>query len=302
MHHRMVFNGCGKSGIPGKYFKTGGCCKRCDLRGDAAQNNVAASPEHDYDVRHMGEPNHHGKQLPCDKHDGMWFEKLLATYEERLGPKVHIFLPIREAESHLHSSINYYKDLRYSSFPKDRAHWNPLALDLGLRMRGHVQRFLDKWPFGRASRMHIIPLEQMDESLVLLRRQLGWGLRDIIYETVIHKQDMATDKTAPTYPKMPLETFSNDKLLYARLSGLFNESLRKHRQQSPSFDREVTAVGRLTQAMSLLCSHAPSWTDPGYCAFSFGLCRMVGEPSNFGRLAMIPCGEVTVRQRHHGKC
>merc|ERR1712176_638760 len=147
------------------------------------------------------------------------------------------------------SVLNFYTK-SISEFVNTKSLWNPLAADLRLMSGQQVQHFLDRWPFGRDRRMHVILLERLDESLAALRRTLGWSLRDVIYETEIHSTDLrAKGKSASATPTkaLPAASFAQDSRLYATLWRYYEESIRNYKHDA-SFAREAVAIARISQA------------------------------------------------------
>lgn len=121
----------------------------------------------------------------------LWFEDFVRLCRLLMGDDVALVLPTRSPESHLQSMIDYYP-LREREFVEDHDLWNPLSLDFQITSREDLDTFLkDHLPSPDAlgkSGSHVLVLERLAESLVVLRRRLGWSLVDVLPLTMMNSK------------------------------------------------------------------------------------------------------------------
>jgi len=232
----------------------------------ACPEKITTNETFDFEVRHVQpllrnltmQPPHYEREWPdgCDTGDGQWFQQVLEGYEKLMGEDVQIFTSIREPLSHLKSTLSF-TDVSLEDFLGFSALWNPLAKDFRLWDLEDVDAFSSGWPFNRSSRLHVLTLENMSASMVMLRRTLQWDLQDVLYTSVVHPGDQSSGESNPeiSADQLPEETLELDRLLYEKLKADFEEELKVAEGDS-SFQREVRAHERILATVNVFCDSA----------------------------------------------
>ena len=186
----------------------------------------------------------------CDFCDGQWFDQLLVAYESLLGSSVHLFIPVKEAHSHLWSVLQWTQT-PFAQFNVTRKMWNPLAKTWRLLEEEHVEHFIAGWPFNRSSRLHVMLADRPSESLVMFRRTLNWSLRDALFVTGSSVEKAFVQ--VPSDPPVLYEHLAVDQKIYKKLHAEFEAELHGFRSKETGFEREVLAHERIMEALPGTC-------------------------------------------------
>ena len=115
----------------------------CNARNDSTRSQKHEG-KYDFESRHTYDRDTWWTSEPyleeCDA-DGRHFERTLQGYEKQMGSDVQIFALIREAHSHLRSTLDFYQ-VPFAKFNASESLWNPLAKDFRLLQAEHVDEFL----------------------------------------------------------------------------------------------------------------------------------------------------------------
>ena len=221
----------------------------CKARKDSNHSSQNEG-KYDFEARHTYDRTTWWTSEPylqqCDA-DGRHFERTLMGYEEQMGSAVQIFVLIREAHSHLWSTLDFFQ-VPFTEFNASESLWNPLAKDLRLLQEDHVENFLARWPFNRTGRLHILVTEELPASMVLFRRKVSWSLRDVVF---LSSRVTKKNRKVPDPASMPPGRLNWDERLNEVLRPLFKTELER---QSKDFQREVLALNRINSALPLVCA------------------------------------------------
>ncbi|KAK7098101.1 galactose-3-O-sulfotransferase 2-like [Littorina saxatilis] len=140
---------------------------------------------------------------------------------------------------------------------------NRMSLDLGLppdqlTNSSHVPAFLDRLQ----DTFHLVLIaEHFDESLVLLRRRLGWTMKDIVYIKLnAHdKNTTAIDENSDPKLKEAFNRFNHfDVAVYDHFIRLFVQEVGK---EGPEFFHELRAFAAVERDVRDFCSKSSSSAD-----------------------------------------
>ncbi|CAE7221848.1 ftsH [Symbiodinium natans] len=223
----------------------------CNARNDSTRSQKHEG-KYDFESRHTYDRDTWWTSEPyleeCDA-DGRHFERTLQGYEKQMGSDVQIFALIREAHSHLRSTLDFYQ-VPFAKFNASESLWNPLAKDFRLLQAEHVDEFLARWPFNRRGRLHVLVTEELAASMVMFRRTVNWSLRDVVF---LSGRVTKRHGWVPEPASMPPGRLNWDERLNEVLRPLFMVELAKH-QSDPSFQREVTALNRINAVLPQVCA------------------------------------------------
>ena len=134
----------------------------CKARNDSSHSSQNEG-KHDFEMRHTFDRDAWWTSQPylkqCDA-DGGHFERTLLGYEVQMGSDVQVFVLIREAHSHLRSTLDFFQ-VPFAEFNLSESLWNRLAKDFRLLEVDHVEEFLARWPFNCTGRLHILVTEEL---------------------------------------------------------------------------------------------------------------------------------------------
>ena len=259
-----------------------------------ASTSVKGDGQFEFELRHAWGPNvwwsseRGGQPQFCDSADGQWFEQLLLSYERRMGSEVQIFIPIRDAYTHLRSLLRHTSK-PFAEFNDSAWLWNPCSKELGLHHASQVQRFLKEWPFQRAKRLHVLLAEDLSASLVMFRRTVNWSLRDVVsFSTHVTSEKQAAQVLVPAAEDIPSDRLNLDQQLYLRLQSWFADELQLHRSQNSDFEREVLAHKRITKAVARVCGGMNEHLGGSFLA---QFCRSARAEADLESLDRLQCVE-----------
>ena len=247
------------------FFRSGGC----DLTLEPGLVQLDVSLRHNFMVSEWWNSN--ASDWGCDHGDGRWFDQLVhRTYQRIMNNSfVPVLIPTRAPKEHLLSAMHYY-GVTQQEMASSPGRWNPLAKDFRLLSKTQADDFVRRWPENTSNSNRIFPiiLEAFDASLVSLRRQLRWDLKEMVYARVIHKGDAGAQFKYSHTGTVPSNWISWDAVLYQS----FVELYQRQRQQvfDSTFEHEVLALRRMSMALEAVCNESRA---PG------GLNRIDGLPS-----------------------
>ena len=283
-HHGQRYVGC-KYSIGEHWSNLVGCVDKFRSNGP---------PRFDYAMRHVFREdewlrNSSAADVGCDHGDGNWFTQAVDSYRAAIGDDVPIIVPVRSAAAHMASTQAYWKISSEMVAADPNTYYNPACKDLRLLSAKHVRDFTHAW---LSTGVKLLPVlqDRYNVSLVMLRRQLGWSIRDMLHGPPdIHKGDVHDGDTGELFEYLqqlssppPKESYALDEQLYAGFEATFERAVEA--VVDDSFEREVKAIGRLSDALGEACADGRKHSSSLFCRY-----RLADE-TDVEAMALASCG------------
>ena len=289
-HHKQRYIGC-KYSVGEHWSNLVGCVDKFRSSGP---------PRFDYAMRHVFRQdewlrNSSAADVGCDRGDGNWFTQAVDSYRAAIGNDVPIIVPVRSAAAHMASTQAYWKITSEMVAADPGTYYNPACKDLRLLSQEHVRDFTHTW-LSEGVKLLPVLQDRYNESLVVIRRLLGWTVRDILHGPPdVHKGDAhdgVDGKAGELFEFLqqlrtppPEESYALDEQLYAGFEATFERALEAVRDGS--FEREVRAIGRLSDALGEACGDGRKPISHNFCRY-----RLADE-SDVEAMALDSCSRQT---------
>jgi len=247
-----------------KFFVTARCPER--LRSWATENRGCL----DMAFRHVFRKDSWWNAEDCSVHKGRWLLEVYDIWREFFAEDVAVVIPTRAPRPHLKSALSYY-EISPKDFLRHKALWNPLAQDLRLFSEEDIEVLSSTFKehgqqhgFAAASGLHVLVLERIYESLVVMRHRLRWDFRDMLTVSVVHQGDRSAHPAEQGRAEVDMHdetTLNLDKLAYQRLDEHMQysyEALQKQMSKA-ALEEEEAALARITHNVNKLA--APLFVD-----------------------------------------
>uniref|UniRef100_A0A7R9UCG8 Sulfotransferase domain-containing protein n=1 Tax=Pinguiococcus pyrenoidosus TaxID=172671 RepID=A0A7R9UCG8_9STRA len=191
----------------------------------------------DMSVRHVFNHQRWWGAEDCSDFEGHWLLEVYGIWKEFFATDVAVIIPTREPMSHLVSALAFY-EIDRMVYVQDSKWWNPLSQDLRLfshedidNVREVFMQVSEHKGYDAPEGLHVVELEKIYESLVLLRHRLRWNLRDMVTISVVHFKDQARARSSAdlrgasrdTFDFREDETLALDRHLYGFFSSFMQD-------------------------------------------------------------------------------